>query len=122
EVRFAKENGFDFMQLWYDSRELCLHKDDADFIDTINRHKFPTIVHAVLNIDEFDEHVLKLLFLLNKLGHNELIIHPICESQPIKEDTLSIIDEKVGFALHVLNPEGITLYLENNSKLRKYSR
>lgn len=117
EVRFAKENGFDFMQLWYDRRGLCLHKDDVGFIDTINRHKFPTIIHAVLNIDEFDEHVPKLLVLLKELGHNELIIHPICESQPINEDTLSILDEKVRFALHVFNREGITLYLENNSKL-----
>lgn len=28
EVRFAKENGFDFMQLWYDNKGLCLHDDE----------------------------------------------------------------------------------------------
>ncbi|SHI85821.1 sugar phosphate isomerase/epimerase family protein [Lutispora thermophila] len=117
EVRFAKENGFDFMQLWYDSRGLCLHEDDRDFIDTIKRHGFPTIIHAVLNIDEFDEHVPKLLALLKELGHKELIIHPICMNQPIDEGTLDILDEKVRFALDVFNPEGITLHLENNSKL-----
>ena len=117
EVKFAKENGFDFIQLWYDSRGLCLHKDDADFIDTINRYKFPTIVHAVLNIDEFDEHVPKRLVLLKELNHRELIIHPICENLPINEETLGILDEKVRFALDKFNPEGITLYLENNSKL-----
>ena len=117
EVRFAKENGFDFMQLWYDNRGLCLHVDDRDFLDTINKHNFPTIIHAVLNIDEFDEHIPKLLSILIKLQHKELIIHPICENQPINENTLSILDEKVKFALNVLNSEGITLYLENNSKL-----
>lgn len=30
EVKFAKENGFDFMQLWYDNRGLCLRKEDND--------------------------------------------------------------------------------------------
>lgn len=117
EVQFAKENGFDFMQLWYDNRGLCLHESDGDFIDTINMYQFPTIVHAVLNIDEFDEHIPKLLYILNALKHKELIIHPICENRPISENTINELDEKVKFALDSLNQEGITLYLENNSKL-----
>lgn len=117
EVKFAKENGFDFMQLWYDNRGLCLHKEDRDFIDTINKYEFPTIIHAVLNIDEFHEHIPKLITILKDLQHKELIIHPICENQPITENTLKILDEKVKFALEALNSEGVTLYLENNSKL-----
>lgn len=117
EVKFAKENGFDFMQLWYDNRGLCLHKDDGDFINTINKYEFPTIIHAVLNIDEFDEHIPKLLTILKCLQHKELIIHPICKNQPISENNLKILNEKVKFALDILNSEGITLYLENNSKL-----
>ena len=78
EFKFAKENNFDFMQLWYDNRGLCLHEDDKDFINTINKYNFPTIIHAVLNINEFEEHIPKLLDILNKLNHKELIIHPIC--------------------------------------------
>lgn len=120
EVRFAKNNGFDFMQLWYDNRGLCLHEDDRDFIETINKYEFPTIIHAVLNIDEFDEHIPKLLYILKKLHHKELIIHPICKNQPIGEKTLSILDEKIKNALDVLNSEGIALYLENNSKLDSF--
>lgn len=105
------------MQLWYDKRGLCLHEDDVDFVNTINGYKFPTIIHAVLNIDEFDEHIPKLLVILKELKHKELVIRPICENQPINEDTLSMLDEKVKFALDVFNSEGIILYLENNSKL-----
>nr|WP_253197893.1 TIM barrel protein [Clostridium gasigenes] len=117
EVKFAKENGFDFMQLWYDNRGLCLQDEDREFIDTINKYKFPTIIHAVLNINEFEEHIPKLIVILNKLNHKEIIIHPICENKPIDENTLNMLDEKVKVALDLFNDKGITLYLENNSKL-----
>lgn len=117
EVRFAKDNGFDFMQLWYDNKGLCLHKDDDDFIETISKHEFPTIIHAVLDIDEFVEHLPKLLTILKRLQHKELIIHPVCKNHIINENTINMLDEKIKFALDILNPEGITLYLENNSRL-----
>lgn len=117
EVKFAKENKFDFMRLWYDNSGLCLHEDDKEFIDTLNRHNFPTIIHAVLNINEFSEHIPQLLAILNKLNHKELIIHPICENEEINEETLDKLDKSIKYALNILTPNGITLFLENNSKL-----
>lgn len=117
EVKFAEENKFSFMQLWYDNRGLCLHEDDKEFIDTINRYNFPTIIHAVLNINEFKEHIPKLLDILNKLNHKELIIHPICENEEINKETLDKLDKSIKYALNILTPNGITLFLENNSKL-----
>lgn len=117
EVEFAKHNGFQLMQLWYDNRGLCLHPEDINGIDIINSNKFSTIIHAVLNISEFEEHIPKLLALLKRLGHNELIIHPICEDEMITDDTLGQLNQKIKYALNILKPEGITLYLENNSKL-----
>lgn len=117
EVKFAKENNFDFMQLWYDNKGLCLHEDDKDFINTINKYNFPTIIHTVLNINEFEEHIPKLLDILNKLNHKELIIHPICENEEINKETIDKLDKSVKYALNILNPYGITLFLENNSKL-----
>lgn len=117
EVKFAKENNFDFMQLWYDNRGMCLHEDDKDFIDTINKHNFTTIIHAVLNINEFKEHIPKLLDILNKLNHKELIVHPICENEEINEETLDKLNKNIKYALNILTPSGITLFLENNSKL-----
>ncbi|HHD2754505.1 TPA: TIM barrel protein [Clostridium perfringens] len=117
EVKFAKENNFDFMQLWYDNKGLCLHEDDKEFIHTINKHNFPTIIHAVLNINEFEEHIPKLLNILNKLNHKELIIHPICENEEINKETIDKLDKSVKYALNILNPYVITLFLENNSKL-----
>lgn len=117
EFKFAKENNFDFMQLWYDNRGLCLHEDDKDFINTINKYNFPTIIHAVLNINEFEEHIPKLLDILNKLNHKELIIHPICENEDIDEETLNKLNLNIKYALNILKPHGINLFLENNSKL-----
>ncbi|MGG7076570.1 TIM barrel protein [Clostridium sardiniense] len=117
EVIFAKENKFDFMQLWYDNKGLCLHEDDKEFVDTINEYKFPTIIHAVLNINEFKEHIPKLLDILNKLNHKELIIHPICENEAIDEKTIYKLDESIKYALDILVTNSIMVYLENNSKL-----
>lgn len=117
EVKFSKSNNFKFMQLWYDNRGLCLHQEDVNGIDIINSNQFPTIIHAVLNINEFEEHIPKLQKLLNQLGHTELIIHPICENEPITGQTIEKLNQKVKYALKLLTPQGITLYLENNSKL-----
>ena len=117
EVRFAKDNKFDFMQVWYDNRGIYLHEDDKDFMDTLNKYNFPTIIHAVLNINEFEEHIPKLLNILNELNHKELIIHPICENEKIDEQTIYKLDKSVKFALDILGPSGIKVYLENNSKL-----
>ncbi|WP_373600205.1 TIM barrel protein [Paraclostridium bifermentans] len=117
EVEFAKDNGFKLMQLWYDNRGMSMHPYDEDFIKTINKYKFPTIIHAVLDINEFYEHIPKLVDILKKLEHKELIIHPVCKNEPIDENTLYKLDKSIKFALKLLEPEDITLYLENNSKL-----
>jgi len=117
EVLFAKENNFDFMQLWYDNRGISLSTDEEDPIYLINKYNFPTIIHAVLNVDEFEEHIPKLIKILKEINHKDLIVHPICKTILIDETTLDLLNTKIGFALDLLNKEGITLYLENNNKL-----
>ena len=116
EVIFAKNNNFQFMQIWYDRNGIAL-KRDLNPIETIKKFNFPTIIHAVLDINEFEEHVPKLIEILKYLGHNELIIHPICKSEEINPKTIYKLSEKVSFALKELEKENITLYLENNSRL-----
>lgn len=59
----------------------------------------------------------KLIEIIKHLGHNELIIHPICESEEITPKTIYKLSDKVKFALERLDKENITLYLENNSRL-----
>jgi len=116
EVEFAQNNNFEFMQIWYDSNGIALKKD-SDPIESIKKYNFPTIIHAVLDINEFEEHVPKLIETMKYLGHQELIIHPICKSEEITVQTIYKLSDKVSFALEELSRENITLYLENNSKL-----
>lgn len=116
EVMFAKSNNFEFMQIWYDRNGISLKKD-LNPIEEIKKYNFPAIIHAVLDINEFEEHVPKLIVILKYLGHNELIIHPICKSEEINPETIYKLSEKVRFALKEFGKENITLYLENNSRL-----
>lgn len=116
EVAFAKSNNFKFMQIWYDRDGIALKKD-LNPIDTIKEYNFPAIIHAVLDINEFEEHVPKLIKILKYLKHKELIIHPICESEEITPKSIYKLSDKVKFALYELDKEKIKLYLENNSKL-----
>jgi len=116
EVQFARENGFDFMQLWYDDGGLRLHELDQNPIEIINRHGFPTIIHAVLDIHEIDAHIPKLLALMNDLQHRELILHPVSEKREISAKTLDMLDAQISAALDVFSSQGITLFVENNSR------
>jgi sugar phosphate isomerase/epimerase len=117
EVAFAKCHGFDLMQIWYDRNGIALNKDSSPKENAIKEFDFPTIIHAVLDINEFEEHIPKIIDMLVFLKHKELIIHPICESEEITADTIYKLCGKVSFALERLSEKGITLYLENNSRL-----
>ena len=117
EVKFAKLHGFDLMQIWYDRNGIALNKDSFPKENAIKEFDFPTIIHAVLDINEFEEHVPKIIDMLAYLNHKELIIHPICESEEITVDTIYKLSRQVSYALEKLSEKGITLYLENNSRL-----
>lgn len=117
EVSFAKEHNFDFMQLWYDKNGLALKRDNEPKVELINKFGFPTIVHAVLDINEFDEHMPIIRSILKELRHDELIIHPICTSEKITDNTIYKLSDKVGKAIELLKLDGVHIYLENNSLL-----
>lgn len=116
EVQFAKNNGFELLQLWYDKDGLKMLKD-IDPIAVILEEKFPSIIHALLDINEFDEHIGKLLDILIKLEHRELIIHPICQSEAIDDMTIYKLSNCIKKAYALLKSNGIKLYVENNSRL-----
>lgn len=117
EVEFAKRNNFKLMQVWYDRDGIRNHKSEENRLDKIINYGFPTIIHAVLDINEIEEHTIKLIKILHKLNHRELIIHPICHSEVIDENTIYKLAKVIRKTVEMLKPYGITLYLENNSKL-----
>ena len=116
EVKFAKDNGFSFLQIWYDKNGMQ-QKAIEEQTQIMKQYNYPAIIHAVLDVNEIEEHVLRLVKALKALEHKELIIHPVCRSERISEGTIYKLAHKVKIALEILNNEDITLYLENNSKL-----
>lgn len=117
EVEFSKENGFDFMQIWYANGEIVLEKVPEPKEEVILNSKFPVIIHALLDINEFEEHVPKIIKILKNLTHDEVIIHPVCKSEKITKTTIIKLSEKVSEVNRLFKEEGITLFVENNSRL-----
>ncbi|QAA33600.1 sugar phosphate isomerase/epimerase family protein [Clostridium manihotivorum] len=117
EVEFALKNNFKIMQVWYDKDGIRNYEQEENRLNKIISYGFPTIIHAVLDINEMEEHAVKLIGILNKLKHKELIIHPVCHSENIEEATIYKLSDVIGRVLGLLKPNGITLYLENNSKI-----
>lgn len=117
EVKFAMENEFKIMQVWYDKNGIKMYEEEESRLDKIMNYNFPTIIHAVLDINDIEEHIPKLMKILSTLKQKELILHPVCHSEVINENTIYKLADKVGRVLELLNSENITLYLENNSKL-----
>lgn len=116
EVQFAKNNGFELLQLWYDKDGLKMLKD-RNPIEVILEEKFPCIIHALLDINEFDEHTNKLLDILNELEHREVIIHPICRSEAIDDQTIFKLSNCIKKASALFKSNDIKLFIENNSRL-----
>lgn len=117
EVKFSQKHKFDFMQVWYDSNGIGFHKDNEPRERLIKEFNFSSIIHAVLDINEFEEHVPKVLDMVNYLGHKDVIIHPVCKSEKKDSKTIYKLSQKVDFALDIFSKEDIKVYLENNSKL-----
>lgn len=115
EIEFAKTNSFDFMQLWYDNKGFYVNKERDEKAINLVKYTFPSIIHAVLDINDFRTHIPNLKDILTTLNHKELIIHPICESEEITAKTIKKLSREVSFALDYLGLE-VKVYLENNSK------
>lgn len=116
EISFAEKNNFDFMQLWYDNKGLYVNKERNENANNFVNYNFPSIIHAVLDINDFRVHMPKLKEILDTLKHKELIIHPVCESEEITEFSHKKLSDEIKFTLDYLGSD-IKVYLENNSKL-----
>jgi sugar phosphate isomerase/epimerase len=116
-VAFAKETGFSFLQVWYDRNGLSLFEKDRDPVEVIRSSDFPSIIHAVLDINEYRKHIPRLVEILKQLNHSEIIIHPVCESESIDGKTIIRLIDEIRYAHDSFRESGITLHVENNSRL-----
>ena len=117
EVKFAIDNNFKIMQVWYDNNGIRNFDENENRLQEIQKYQFPVIIHALLDINDIDKHIKKLVEINEKINQKDLIIHPICHSEEINENTVNKLSEIIGRALEVVKPYGIKIYLENNSKL-----
>lgn len=120
EAEFSRNNGFDFMQIWFKNGEIMIDKIDEPKEAYIKKAGFPVIIHALFKIDDFEKYGDQLIELASGLGHREVIIHPICRNNEIKTDSILILSEAVHDLSIKAEKRDITVYLENNSRLDKF--
>lgn len=116
EVKFAKENHFQILQIWYDKNGISV-TCDGDPVTEIKESNFPAIIHAVLDINEIEEHIPKLLKILTTLDHRELIIHPVCKTETATSETIKKLSDKIKIVEKAFSAINVKVYIENNSKL-----
>lgn len=116
DVEFAKSSGFSFLQLMF-SKEGLLQKDVLSQAKEIKNIGYSGIIHACLDMNDIDVYKQELIETAKYLGHKEIILHPICRSEVIKDNTIFKLSRIVSGLLFELQREGIALFLENNSKL-----
>lgn len=117
EIEFSKKAGFDFHQVWYDYRGISINDLPEPKEQCLKDTGFPCIIHALLDIAEFEEHIYRLCEISKVINSPDIIIHPVCKREVIREKTVSILSEKVGYAYEILSKNGIKLFIENNSKI-----
>lgn len=119
EVELSERNKFDFMQIWFVKGELALDKVFSPKEQYVLNSKFPVIIHAVYDINDYDKYNEELIRILKYLNHNEVIIHPVCETIPIDSHTIYTLAENIYKTNQLLKENNIRLYIENNSVIDK---
>lgn len=121
EIEFCKFNKFDFIQIWFRKGKLLIDTVDEPREVHLKNYNYPLIIHAVFEIDEYSVYGEKLIELLRYFGHNEVIIHPVfsTSNKLITDKTIYELAENIKQINTKLKSNGITLFIENNSKLDK---
>lgn len=120
EVNFSRENGFDFMQIWFKDGQIVLDNIPEPKIEYIKKINFPVIFHAVFTPEDFDLYGDKLLDMVKFLGDNEVIVYPVFDKESVTVKTeLELIEKSIQFSQKAKN-RGAIWYLENNSVIDKF--
>lgn len=120
EVNFCKENGFDFIQIWFKDGQIVLDNIPEPKIEYIKKIGFPVIYHAVFTPADFDLYGDTLLDMVEFLCDTEVIVHPVYDKTLVTDKTeLELVEKAVEFSRKAKN-RGITWYLENNSVIDKF--
>ena len=103
------------MQIWFKDGDICINdipEPKEQFVKDIG---FPVILHAVFSPDDFDAYGDRLLEIVEFLGMNEVIIHPVCDKTNVPSNVEHLLAEKAKSFSKKAKSKNITWYLENNS-------
>lgn len=117
EVEFSKSIGCTFMQVWFYKGEILINSNGENKINLIKKVGYPIIIHAVIDLVDFQEEVKLVLEILNDLGFKELIIHPTCKTNPIEKESIYKLSDAINSASRLLIKNDINLYIENNCRI-----
>lgn len=117
EVEFSKRIGCTFMQIWFLKGEILIESNGKNKLELIKETNYPVVVHAVIDVVDFEEDVNNVIPILKELGLDELIIHPTCKVLPIDANTIYQLSESIEDANKKLEVNGIRLYIENNCRV-----
>ncbi len=117
EIAFAQKHGFSWLQLWYDTRGFSLHNSDPSDISLLQTCEIPLLIHAALDVNELETQFGILTNYLHELELNEVVIHPVSQEKITRPEAMEQLCYCVRQGVDRFKSQGITLYLENNSKL-----
>lgn len=120
EVDFCLKHGFDFMQIWFKDGKILMNNVQEPKENYIKDVGFPVIIHAVFDPIDFENYGDRLLEIVEFLGSNEVIVHPVCEKSPVNENTEEELAQQVKIFSQKAKSKGIVWYLENNSVLNGF--
>jgi len=117
EVEFSKNAGFEFHQVWYDCNGISIKTLSEPVAEKLIDFGFPCIIHALLDISEFEQHIYSVRDISKIIGAKDVIIHPVCKKEKIDDSAIVKLSGKVKQANIILKLAGLNLYIENNSKI-----
>lgn len=120
EIEFAKTLGFDFFQIWFFNGVLSVDSLQEPKENEIKDCGFPIIIHAVFDINDFEKHGQRLLELVDFFNHSEVIIHPVCTSEEISDETVYVLSGKLKSINNEFRKRKVKLYVENNSIIDRF--
>lgn len=117
EVELSQKIGCSFMQVWFYKSEILINSSGRNKIKLIKQVDYPIVIHAVIDLVEFEKDVLLVLEILNELDLKELIIHPICKINPIDKESIYKLRDAIKNASNLLSENDIELHIENNCRI-----
>ena len=113
EIEFSYENNFDIIQVWYKCGKID-SMYDIDPIKSLKDAKVKSIIHAAMDVDDFELYEDDLIEKVIELEHKELILHPMIKSREVDcnsvkelEDNGYILSDSMHRGRYLIRQNGI---------------